>query len=232
MPAHEYIQAVREHYRHGAASYQGNRNEDQRLIAELAADEARLLVDGAMAGIVALGGAELPYVYEKVESAGLTWTKFRSEFERLMAGFGVITNRLNRGDPTIPSYIELDEESRAKVGSALLADFLEHNALRFGVDSSGISRTARRHNDEGEIEIVRFDPDKTKWDTELERNIKRRGLTSTSVDGRPTTHAAGKLSPREYKSLRKEFPEYDKDTFDQIVGSSRNARKVFEESND
>lgn len=223
--AEQYIQSVREHYRADHGEYRGRRNPEQQAIAEMTADEARLLFDGAVAGILALtSGVELPPDYEEHERAGHTWAQFRGEYERLMAGFGVLTNRLNRDGYEVPSYIELSDADRIKVASAMFGDFLEHNGLWFGATGSGVKRSSRRHTDDGEVEVVISDKDKAKNDREIEKNMRTREYSSGVA-----THVAGKMSPAEYVKLRKAYPEMDKDEFDRAVGFYTNAKEEFEE---
>ncbi len=229
--AGQYVQTVRELYRDDKAEYRGRRNEDQQLIAEVTADEARLMVDGAMAGILAMSfnadaPVELPPNYEDVEKAGYKWSDFRGEFERLLVGFGVLTNRLNREKFGVPSYADLSEPDRMKAASVLFGDFLEHNGLRFGSQGTGLKRSIRTHNDEGGIDVKIVDRDKAKDDREIERNMQEREY-STGV----ATHVAGKMSPEEYVKLRREFPEIDKAAFDRDVGFYTNARQKFEKDN-
>lgn len=224
--ANAYVQTVRQHYRDDHAEYSGRRNPDQQAIAEMTADEARLVVDGVMVGMLALhtgGQVQFPDDYEDVQYGGHSWKHFREEFGRLLVGFGVITNRLNREGYKVPSYIELDDEDRFKVNSVMLGDYLEHNALRFGVDSSGLRATRRVHNDEGGVDVHVVDPDKARDDRDIQGNMARRGFSSN-----PATHAAGKMSPDEYRALRKDFPEIDKDNFDQAASFYKDARNELE----
>jgi len=54
--------------------------------------------------------------------------------------------------------------------------------------------------------------------------MRQRGIVSNGA-----THAAGKMSPADYKELRKTYPELDKDTFDYIVGFHQDAARDLEE---
>lgn len=227
--AEDYVENVREHYRLEHGSYQGNRNEEQHLIAEVTADEARLIVDGVMAGMLALGSTTLPSDYEsEVEKGGFKWGQFRYEYEKLLVGFGVITNRLHKNGYAVPEYSELGFEDRMKTASVLLSGFIKHNALRFGIDTSGVHKTERKrvYDDiEGEMTTISsiVDKDKVKSERELHQNMSTRKYRSGEA-----AHPVLKISPEEYQKLRKEFPEIDKDVFDQIISHYRNARNELE----
>ncbi len=226
-----YVESAREHYRNEHGEYRGRRTEEQQLIAEVTADEARTIVDGTMVGILAVmggGAVELPTDYEtEVTKADFTWKDFRGEFERLLVGFGVMTNRLARDGYGVPGYADLGAEDRLKAASILFSDYLQHNALRFGVETAGLhrSKTEVSHNDDGGVDRTRviFDPDKAKGEKELEKNMRNRGY-ATGV----AAHPAGKISPEEYVQLRNEFPEVDKDAFDRDVSFYTHVRQEYE----
>lgn len=231
--AEQYLEEVREHYREEHGEYRGRRTPEQQLIAEVTADEARLIVDGVALGILSLGSmgriTELPDDYEtEIQYGGFTWGEFRGEFERLLVGFGVLTNRLERDGFGVPGYADMRAEDRVKVASVLFSDFLQHNALRFGVDSIGIPQSLIKtvHTEDGGIahNVVIIDKDKARTDKELQRNMRNRGY-ATGV----AAHPAGKISPDEYKRLRREHPEMDKDAFDRDISFYTNVRKEFEE---
>lgn len=234
--AHDYVELVREMYRNEDAAYKGARSDEQKLIAEVTAIEAREIVDGVMLGMLALNvlgqtnpdGPKLPPDYEtKVEKAGYTWKDYRSEFERLLVGFGVITNRLHRDHMDVPSYSDLPTNARMKVASSLFGDFLAHNALRFGVDTAGLKATRNKtaYTEDGGIEIIKtvIDKDEANSEKELNENIKRRGYRSDA-----SQHPAAKLSPTDYIALRKSYPEIDKDKFDQDVGYYTDVKNALE----
>lgn len=228
--ANQYVGNVREHYRQDHASYAGRRDGDQQAIAELASEEASILVDGVMAGILAVNASGVkatelpskPVNYEDIEVAGHKWSDFRGEFERLLVGFGVISNRLHREGYDVPDYLELEEADRIKAASVLFGDFLALNGLRFGVDGSGVKSGFTRHTEDGGIERVVRDKDKEPSDRMIRQNMAQRGYSSGIA-----THIAGKMSPDDYKNLRKEFPEIDKDRFDAEAGGLRNAAEGF-----
>ncbi len=229
--AEQYIETVREHYRNEHGAYSGRRNEEQQLIAEVTADEARTIADGVLLGLYALSGnvdiEMTPELEENVQVGGYKWKDYRGEFERLLVGFGVITNRLNRDGFEVPSYADLRAEDRSKAASVLFSDFMRHNALRFGIETAGLHRSnvKRRHTEDGGIEVVStiYDPDKARSDTEIERNVKKRGYTTDVA-----AHPALKISPEEYLRLRKEYPEIDKDDFDRDISFYINTRKEYE----
>lgn len=221
--AEDYLSDVIDHVRRDHTDFRGNRSAEQGAIAELASMEAGILVDGVMAGVLALnhsGLVELPDDYENNEMGEHTWAAFRGEFARALSAFGVATNRLNRDGYEVPSYIELSENDRLKTASALLSEFLKHNALRFGVDTAGVksSKIERKHNDEGGIDttITTFDKDKARNDREVELNMAKRGYASRNRKGehdRAATHSSLKLSAEELKKIRKRYAEEDADKF-------------------
>jgi hypothetical protein len=226
--AEQYVESVREHYREGHGEYRGNRSEEQQLIAEVTSDEARLIVDGAMAGILAMGATKLPNDYDsKIERADSTWADFRGEFEKSLVGFGVITNRLHRDGYEVPEYAELGLHDRMKAASVIFSDFLSHNALRFGVDTAGVPKTERKkvYTDDGGVETISkiVDKDKAKNEREINENMAKRKYRAGIA-----AHQALKISPDEYKKLRREYPEMDKDDFDTAVSAYIDVRGELE----
>lgn len=225
--ANEYVESVREHYRNEHGAYRGRRNPEQQIIAEITSDEAHRLVDGALLGMLSIwGSVDLPQDYEETEIGNHTWRDFRSEFGRLLVGFAVLTNRLERDGYDVFGYANLHEQDRMKAASVLLSDYMAHNALRFGVDTSGVMRSKRVPNDDGYMDVVFYDIDMAKHQREIERNIADKSFSSG-----PATHPAGKISPAEYKRLRKEFPEVDKDKFDYIIGFYSDAGEALRNLN-
>ena len=63
-----------------------------------------------------------------------------------------------------------------------------------------------------------------KYKKEVENNMLKRGYIS-SVGNCNATHVAGKMSPEEYRTLRKDYPKIDEATFDKIVGFNTNTRE-------
>lgn len=225
--ANDYINVVRNEYRVGHGEYRGRRNPEQQIIAEVTSDEADQLVDGFTLSVLALGGlAQIPHDADEYSIGNHTWSDFKSEYRRLLVGFAVMTNRLERDGHGVASYSEMTEQDRHKVASILFSDFMLHNSLRFGVETSGVHRSKRVDNEDGGIDVVYFDKDAARSDREIERNMAHRSYTTG-----PATHPAGKLSPSEYKRLRREFPEEEKDMFDQIIGFSRHAAEALRERN-
>ena len=226
--AEQYVEDVREHYRAGNGEYRGRRTEDQQLIAEVTSDEARMITDGVMAGILAVSASQLPKDYETgIERGQLNWSDFRGEFERLLVGFGVLTNRLHRDGFEVPEYADLSTNDRMKTASVIFSDFLAHNALRFGIDTAGIPITVRTklYTDDGGVETISkiVDKDKAKNDREINENMEKRKYSTGFA-----AHQAGKISPEEYKRLRREYPEMDKDDFDNAVSSYIDVRSELE----
>mgnify|MGYP005615927129 CR=1 FL=1 len=232
--AHAYLETIREHYLADHSDYRGTRNEEQSLIAELTSDEAQLLVDGVAAGVLALGGATMPDNYEtSVSKADYKWEDFRREFERVLVGIGVISHRLNRDAYGVKSYADMNAHDRMQVASALFSDFLALNALRFGTDTAGLQKkkAVRFDTDDGGVEtkIIVSEKDKAQTEAELVVNMNKRGYTSTN-NGHPTTHTAGKMSPETYTRLRKAYPEMEKDKFDDMVGFVKDAENALANS--
>lgn len=242
--AEAYIEAVRAEYRDGNANYSGQRNnEELQLIAEVTSDEARNIVDGALLGMMSLTGAAISEITdEHIEQSKIgviegkergepdrpfDFAHYRSEFERLLVGFAIITHRLHDKGVDIPSYADMTGKDRMQVASALFYDFQAHNALRFGVDTAGVKKTEfkNQHTDDGGIEKVTITSDKDKAFTEqgVRANMLRRNYATE-----PATHVAGKISVQEYKNLRNEFPENDKDRFDNDASFRKNFREDLE----
>lgn len=225
--ARDYVDQVRHLYRDEEGEYRGRRTPEQQLIAEVTSEEAKLIVDGVMLGLLALSGTTAPDDFDNLSFAGFTWSDFRSEFSRLLVGFGVLTNRLERDKSIDIAYADLHGPDRAKVASVIFTDFLKHNALRFGVDTAGLQgvKTHRIHNREGgmteKVEIV--DRDKAYSDKEIARNMRTREYTSGVA-----AHSAGKMSPEEAIALRREFPEMDADDFYRVISFYTDAREELE----
>ncbi|MCX6727416.1 MAG: hypothetical protein NTX11_01215 [Candidatus Saccharibacteria bacterium] len=233
--ASHYVEVVRRHYRNDHAAYKGRRNEEQQLIAEVTADESRMIIDGVMNGIMSIGGytgpeSALPEFYETdVSLVGFTWEDFRAEYSKLMVGFGIITNRLNRDGYNVPSYADLDGDSRIKAASVLLGDFLTLNALRFGVDGVGVKKTTIKteHNfDEGTVVKTKTVKDIDKEDSakKIMTNIAETGYRLAN-----SQHVAAKLSPASYAKLRHQHPEIPKRQFDYILSFYTDAAAALEE---
>ena len=228
--AEQYVEHVRFHYRQEHAAYKGRRSEEQQLIAEVTSEEARLIVDGVLLGLLALSGqnVELTNEDQDLEIAGLSWKDFRGEYERLLAGFGVITHRLERDGYDVDSFAYLDTPDQLRVASVLFSDFLEHNSLRFGVSSAGAVKSHKQDSftrgGGKHTAWVRTDRYKATHENEILRNMRKRGY----VSGQSSLSAAGKISPREYIALRLAHPEMSKDDFDFVIGSATNARKELD----
>lgn len=219
--ANYYVEDVREQYRAENGEYCGRRSPEQKAIAESARTEGELIVNGTLLGMLALGGnTQLPVDADEHAYGNHTWGDFKDQFKRLMAGFAVITNRQKRDGYIDTSYSELPDEERYRVASVLFSDFMAHNALRFGVISSGVQRTKRVHNDAGGIDEVKYDIDSARDEKEIIQNMANRSFTTGD-----STHAAGKISPRDYARLRTTYRWVDKDKFDYIIGFYSNAEE-------
>lgn len=239
--ARDYVAKIREHYQAGDFNYNGQRNDDQVMVAELVADQAREMVDGAAAGFIAMGAAlggnpngpqdfsEIVKQHENDELAGgFTWSDYRETFASVLSATAIVSKRLQDNEHPVKDYMDLTQEEQMKVASVLFSDFQEHNGLRFGVDTTGLekSKTEMVHNfDEGTVEpqITVTDPDKAYTKTELERNMRRRGYKV----GR-SQHQAAKMSPDQYRELRAQYPDVEKDDFDHVISSSRHADETLQ----
>lgn len=242
--AEAYIEAVRAEYRDGNVNYSGQRNnEELQLIAEVTSEDARDIVDGAVLGMMSLAGASISEITdEHIERSKIgviegkergepdrpfDYAHYRSEFERLLVGFAIVTQRLHVKGVDLPSYADMNAEDRIQVASALFYDFQAHNALRFGVDTAGVrKREIKRHYTEDggiENETIFSDRDKALSEKGIRANMLRRNYATE-----PATHAAGKISVDEYKQLRNEFPEIDKDRFDNDISFRKNIREDLE----
>lgn len=232
--AERYVEDVREHYRNNDAAYKGRRNNDHlQLIVEVTSDEARAIADGVMLGILTLGGIDTiehpPTDNDEVPIiGGRSWKEFRGAYEHLLVDFGILTYRLHAKGFNVPSYSDMSEGDRLKTASVLFSDFLSHNALRFGVDTAGVPKTERkvRHPEDGGTPIpyyVTSDKDRAISERQVIENIAKKGFRLPG-----SVHPAGKISPKEYVRLRREFSEKDKDDFDRDVSYLTNVRDVYE----
>lgn len=232
--AERYVEDVRDHYRRDHGEFNGRRTEEQQLIAEVTSDEARQIMDGVAAGIMAVRWSgvvdePLPVNYEtEVEKADFTWEDFRGEYERLMVGFGIITSRLHRDGYEVLSYADMAAADRTKVASVLLGDYLKHTALRFGVDTSGVmeSKVKTIHTEDGDVErqVKVSDRDKVTSEKGLEANMKQRGYKT-----RTAQNVTVKISPKKYRELRKKYPEMKKSNFDDAVSFYTDVEKELSE---
>ncbi len=229
--AEHYVEDVRSHYREEDASYRGRRTPDQELIAEVTSDEARIIADGVLLGMLSIsgnGGELSEDDTQEFKVGGHTWEEFRTEYERILVGFGVITNRLERDGYDVDSYSDMSLSDRLKVASVLFSSYLGHNALRFGVESAGIKHSigidVNLRTDGVAKQWVRVDKDKARDPRMIKRNMRKRGFTS----GPRNISPAAKMSEADYITLRRAFPDVPKDDFDTIVSFSTDARKELE----
>ena len=114
------------------------------------------------------------------------------------------------------------------VATTLFGDFMQHNNLRFGVESAGVKTVTKTreytpHFESSEIVRRVVDKDKAAHQSEVHRNMRRRGFTGEDV-----AHPALKLSPKEYIDLRRSYSELNKDEFDLIISNAINARARLE----
>jgi hypothetical protein len=244
-----YVDSIREHYRLEHATYRGRRNESQSATAEIASEEARVLIDSTFLGIMALGetfefrepsvlkhSVEEPVTITDelidFEVAGISYAEFRSEFEKSIAAFAIITDRLSKSGYNVPEYIELNDQDRLSVATLMMSQYLELNALRFGVDSTNVKGIEHTENTSiytglTERQVRLIDKDKARHPNLITRNMRKRRLTA----GVSSHHVVLKYSPKDYKVLRAAFPEENKDVFDHIVSFATNAREELEKRN-
>ena len=247
--AEQYVDAVRELYRDRKGAFRGTReNETLQLIDEYAREAGSLIVDRAFLGTMGIAGTlGLPVEQEKSKEelqddktpriAGFSWSDYREEFGNMMAGFAIITHRLNRDGFNVPSFTDLSPEDEITVAETLFYDFQKHNAYRFGVEGSNahmISEVIEFYDDEwvkhkkstGKL----IDMDKARNLGEIAENMRKRGYRERSAQ-----HAAMKTSPDQYPELRQTYPKVDKDDFDYVMSQYQNPIEALanrEESSD
>jgi len=242
--AHDYIDSVRDAYRHGNITYVGTRNEDQQLIAGLIADEVNQYLDLQTSAVLSMSGVEIKNPYEGTIVAEdmldsedrKSYSEMRDAFRQLTVAIAIATERAERDGKRdthgnrITSLLGLSDESRVAFYDALFSDFQELNALRFGAAGSGVKQhrlIGAPDPDTNEYQTVEVDPDKQDL-TRVVGSRRAKGYRENMMkDGRWLISAAGKVSPNEYIALRKEFPEVDKSEFDRVISSSRNAEAVL-----
>lgn len=239
--ADQYIDTVRNAYRHGVITYVGKRNEDQQLIAELISDEANQYLDMQASSALSFSGVSVANPHESNQIAAdlldeqdaESYKEMRDSFRQVAVAIAIATERGEGRHDTkgrkINSLIGLSDEDRVKFYDSLFSDFQDLNALRFGASGSGVRETrfvGLPDEETNEYQTIFVDPDKqTPERASGSRLVK--GYREEMM-GRWLITAAGKLSPSEYMSLRKEFPETDKSDFDRIVSSSRDAEAALE----
>lgn len=225
-----YIDSVRYLYRAGHGEYRGQRNEDQKMIAEIYGEEADNFIDTITTNTLELLNPNEPAILPETTKLGkLTWAEYRASFRQLVVGFGIITNRLVReGKLHEPELQDLPQEDSTKVISQLFTDFQELNALRFGVSGSNIVRPRWRKNpkNHGKVERMPVDIDLATDDTEMTKLASERTYNEESA-----IHTAGKMSAAEYITLRQFYNEVEKKKFDDIAGFAIDAAEKLEKLN-
>lgn len=248
-----YLHTVIDLYRQDEADYRGRRNEDQELIAELAAEEADEYFDKALISVMdfhklANPGVRSEVVVKPDEATeaeitlgglkdGVSLRDMRNSWRQLWVGMSVITNRLKRDSSEfqtsgLQELFDMDGKNKGHVMDSLFSNFQDLNALRFGAKGSGVQRTKIIPNmDGGEPRRVRVDADKAETDIGVANNAARRKYNATREDSRGpgAMHPAGKMFPEEFTQLRKEHPQVDMEHFAHDVAYMKNVGQFYEE---
>jgi hypothetical protein len=238
--ADSYLDEVRSLYRDGEADYRGQRSPKQQELAANAAREADSYFDESLLGVLAMGAWDEEQFIEVIPTGekgqeitlgdvnnAVTLNEMRTSWRQLWTGMTVMTNRLTRSTHFVKKGLrevsQLNPAAKRTVMQMLFNQFQDINALRFGVEASGVDWVRRVHDiEQGTIVERRFDPDKSLHDREVSKTAARRRYNARRGT-RPAVHAAGKLSPRELRDLRKEFSEIEPDMFFFETGFRKNA---------
>jgi hypothetical protein len=248
-----YLSTVLRLYRDDEADYRGRRNEDQQIIAEYAAEEADEHFDLALLTVMSLSrvlGAEKASLILPNEQAqkgislgnladGVTLHEMRTAWRQLWVGANILTNRLNRDSHEfqalgLPEIFEMTAKNKGAIMSTLFCNFQELNALRFGAADTGRRRDGWVPNPQGGRAIPgKINPDKARNQKEIAENAARRRYV---VGGkgrdheRAAVHAAGKMTPNEFRKLRKQYPEVDMDKFAYDAAYLKDMAEYYEQN--
>ncbi len=236
-----YLNTIRQAYQEEQIHYTGRRSEEQQTVAQLLSEEAEGFIDGG-ARLMAIGhpigveGDVAEYIGTELgEEYREKFLDMRGAFSQLYVAMGIASLRMERDDvhtstgQTVHSLIELPDEDRKSILEQLFADFQDLNLLRYGAKGSGIPKKIFIEYDEYGAEVYH------ETDKDLKLNPRRlwQGMLAKKYreeiaeddDSIPAVHVAGKMSPDEYRRLRKSYPDMQKDKFDTITGLSQNARQ-------
>lgn len=245
----EYLETVFSLYRQDHADYRGRRNEDQQVIAELASEEADEYFDQNMLAVMALrslmmpGARVEPFIPpDDAEEAqitvgnladGASLKDMRNSWRQLWVGMNIMTNRLHRdhaefGEAGMIEIFDMKAADKQALISHLFGNFQDLNGLSFGAQGSGVRRTVWA-NDPDTMEPVRtkVDADKARTPKTFAGNAARRRFGARVQDTKQM-HAAGKMTPEEFKALRREFPEVDMDNFVRDTSYYKDVRARYE----
>lgn len=223
--AYDYIETVRALYRADMGEYCGRRSPEQQQIVSQANEIAENLINSGALGIFLLAHHDgVQPNLDDYSFGNHSFKDFKEECKRFLAGFAVITDRQERDGLIDRSYSKMSDEERNQVTFALIDDFMTHNALRFGINSSGVMEIKNVYTQDWDVQQVRYDVDLATDDRVIQRNMKKRGYTSGVA-----AHTAAKMSPEQYQELRRKYRDIPKDTFDFIVGNNRDANTALSE---
>ena len=250
----DYIETVLNLYRQDEGDYRGRRaGGDQELIAELSTEEADEYFDTVIIGLTgisrAVGHTKNPFV--KPSEAGeadvrlgklddsVSLKDMRASWRQLWTGFSVLTHRLKRDSTEfqqtgLPELFFMDGDNKALLMSKMFSNFQDLNALRFGVQGSNVMRN-RWVADEitGRPVKKRVDADIAPDAATVAQNAATRhynAITGKGDDAIMAVHAAGKMTPKEFKALRRLYPEVDMDRFAHDAARSKYLAKHYGEN--
>lgn len=249
-----YLETVITLYRNRETDYRGNRNPDQRFIAEYAGEEADEYFDAtqlAVSGLVKMFGGKnvrhsVPDEQEQKTITlgnirdGASLFEMRNAWRQLWVAVNVGTNRLKRDSEEfqsrdLPEIFEMDTESKKALIDTLFANFQDLNALRFGAAGSGVKRQRWvRDPDTGRPGKIFVDPDLATGPKQIAENAaNRRYAVKRKKDAEKTAvHPAGKMTPEEFKELRKNNSEIPMDHFAKDAAFLRNMAEYYAEDDE
>lgn len=243
--AKDYLAQVREAYQDNILKYEGRRSEDQAVIAECLSDEADEHINIGLAAFSNMK-SPLPPTEARIEKHISSqeegeryfeiFNQMKAAFRQVYVAIGISTMRAEEGNivdtdkKPIRSLWGLSNEERIEVMQQLFNDFQEHNALQFGAIGSGAKKRVMHGelDEDGNYVYVEVDRDKVSIDRLL-GVMATTPYTYGTIGHSPLVHTAGKLSPADRNSLRREYPDVPKDVFDRLVNSHRDPGKKLAE---
>lgn len=229
--AEEYLNFVRGLYRDNAAEFKGNKTPEQQEERDFMDLEGRELLEGLRMFIEKFTGSEVgaPEDRESYKLGALEFEDMIQEFTRLYRGMATLTHRLEDGSEKYkssryPKLYDMPDSDRLIVATQLFHDFQAHNALRFGAESAGITRTVRKQDAEGEIMEIIKDADKVDTDSQIARIASEQTYRVGDAQ-----HAAAKVSPQQARDLRTQNRALDRDEFYSKLWGARDAFKTLGE---